>query len=409
MKTACGPIREWLGAFADKELDQARADQVSRHLEACADCRRELDQIVELSRLTKSVERPRLAEDYWDWQRTRVWHGIRKASRRRTPAFRPSFGWARLATVAAGAAVVLVVVISGWRTFMPRPGTVGPVGALPSELKKAPEAPVARTSGGEELTAADEKPEPAADVAGAEAEGRADELSEAPVAAWRDAEKLDAGYAGKGAGATRTTAVPRPAPTPMRRGVPEMEVAAQERGKELASAPRAERRLGVSSERKSRIVSGPVLLESPPLPDVDALDTGTVLLNVKTDSAGRVLSAAVRRTSGSARLDSLAVRQIRQSRFTAAVRTNRKVPSSFQYPFRLQKKQAKSVDSERPPADEVKPGNRDGRQEDKQPDKQSERQSDRQSEERSDKQEAEQSDRQEDSQPNRPVKEKTKK
>jgi hypothetical protein len=89
----------------------------------------------------------------------------------------------------------------------------------------------------------------------------------------------------------------------------------------------------------------------------------------------------------------VAVRQIRQSRFKAAVKNNRSVPSSFEYPFRVQKKQAKPEAQEKPPAEEVKPDKRKDRQEDRQPDKQSDKQSNKQ----------------EDSQPNRPLKEKTKK
>ena len=43
----------------------------------------------------------------------------------------------------------------------------------------------------------------------------------------------------------------------------------------------------------------------------------------------------------SAKLDSLAVRQMRQSRFRAPLKRNRRVASSFEYPFRLQKKPAR--------------------------------------------------------------------
>jgi TonB family protein len=391
MKKTCASIREWLGAFADNELDPARADLVSRHLETCASCRRELDEILELSRLTKSVEHARLAEDYWDWQRTRVWHRLRERRRAPTPWFRPSFAWPKLAAAAAGVAVVLVIVISGWRTFLPKPGPVSPVGALRPELKSAPKTRVAPPSGPEELTAAGDESEPVADAERTLGRERADEATAAAV---RGADKLDAGYAGKGAGATRTASVPKPAP--VRRAAPKMGVAA-ERSEELTAAPLvgAEQVLA-SSKKERRIVSGPVLLESPPLPDADALDTGTVLLNVKTDSAGRVLSAAVRRTSGSARLDSLAVRQIRQSRFKAAVRKNRKVPSSFQYPFRLQKKQVG-------PQEEPK------REEPKQ-EKRQEQKEKRKSPEKSEQPaQNDQSERQHDKEQARPVKEKTKK
>ena len=100
-------------------------------------------------------------------------------------------------------------------------------------------------------------------------------------------------------------------------------------------------------------MSGPVLLESPTIADADVTDTGTVLLSVKTDSTGRVMSAGVRRSSGSSRLDSLAVRQIRQSRFKAAVKNKRSVPSSFAYPYRFQKKQAKPQDQPEPQEKQV--------------------------------------------------------
>jgi len=390
MKPACGSIREWLGAYADKELDPAQAAKVEQHLETCAGCRRELDQIQELHRLAKSVEHPGLADDYWDWHRTKVWRGIRNRKRAPMPSYRPSFVWPKLAAVAAGFVVVLVVVIAGWRTLLPRQGLMQPVGELRSELKRAAEQPVAAVPS-VRRSAESEEAGKAAVGTSAEAEGRSDELARVPATAARDAERAKVGYAAKGAGATGATSTSKPPTAPVRGIVPKMEVAAEEPLDELSAAPSVSgQHVRVSSDkRKGRIVSGPVLLESPPLADADALDTGTVLLNVKTDSAGRVLSAAVRRSSGSSKLDTVAVRQIRQSRFKAAVKKNRNVPSSFQYPFRVQKKQVKSAEREQPQAEEVKPDKREDRQEEKQPDKQS--------------------DKQEDSQPNRPLKEKTKK
>jgi TonB family protein len=394
MKQKCGPIRELLGAYADKELDQARADQVVRHLETCADCRRELDHVLELSRLVKSVGHPELAEDYWDWQRTRVWRGLRERRRELMPSYRPSFVWPKLAAAAAGFVVVLVVVLAGWRTLMPRQGPMQPVGELRSVLKGDAEQPVAAAPVAGRPVESNEAKK-AAGGSFAEAEGRSDGLARVPATAARDAEKTSVGYATKGAETTGATSTSKPSTTPVRGIAPRMEVAAEGPREELSAASSVSgQHVRVSSDKqKGRIVSGPVLLESPPLADADALDTGTVLLNVKTDSAGRVLSAGVRRSSGSSRLDSVAVRQIRQSRFKAAVKNNRSVPSSFEYPFRVQKKQAKPEAQEKPPAEEVKPDKRKDRQEDRQPDKQSDKQSNKQ----------------EDSQPNRPLKEKTKK
>jgi TonB family protein len=349
VKRACGSVREWLGAFADGELDPARAEQVRVHLETCAACRHELDHIQALHRLAKSVEHPRLAEDYWDWHRTKVWHGIRARKRAPAPSYRPSFMWPNLAAAAAGFVVVLVVVIAGWRTLLPRPGLVRPVGRLSGEIKSAAEQPVAAAPTARRSVAREE-PQQAAGAAQPSAEGRSDELARVP-ATTRDAEKTSVGHAAKGAGATGTTAASEPAAAPVRRSEDvEMKVAAEERGRELASAPSTGGpHVRASAEKqKSRIVSGPVLLDQPPLADADALDTGTVLLSVKTDTAGRVLSAGVRRSSGSPKLDSVAVRQIRQSRFKAAVRKNRSVPSTFDYPYRFQKKPVKPQEQQKP-------------------------------------------------------------
>jgi len=136
-----------------------------------------------------------------------------------------------------------------------------------------------------------------------------------------------------------------------------MEAAAQS-DEGLAAAAQEPPAIASFQKDGGRIVTGPVLIDQPPLPDADALDTGTVVLSVRTDSAGRVLSAGVRRSSGSARLDSLAVRQMRQSRFQAAVKKNRHVASSFEYPFRFQKKQAgtqEQQDQEEKPTQQERP------------------------------------------------------
>jgi TonB family protein len=351
MKQRCGSVREWLGAFADGELDPERAEQVRVHLETCAGCRRELDQIQELNRLAKSVEHPKLAEDYWDWHRTKVWHGIRNRKRAPMPSYRPSFVWPKLAAAAAGLVVVLVVVIAGWRTLMERPGTVGRTFAERQTKAEAPVAAAPGTGRSAEVNEAGKVTEGTP----APVEGRSDELAQVPAATGRDAEKTSVGFAAKGGGAAGATSAVEPAAEPPDRPASVARLAAGETESELASAPATvgQNVRGSSGKHAARIVSGPVLLETPPLADADALDTGTVLLSVNTDSAGRVLSAGVRRSSGSARLDSLAVRQIRQSRFQAAVKNNRSVPSSFAYPYRFQKKQAKPQEQQTPQEKQV--------------------------------------------------------
>ncbi len=339
MKQTCGSVREWLGAFADGELDPERAEQVRVHLETCADCRRELDQIVALGRLAKSVKHPQLAEDYWDWHRDRVWRRITLADRRQAPSRRPTLAWARLIMPAVSAAVLVFVVFAGWRmlgekSFFSGKGMVAERGL---RQEPAPAPVVAREEGG-----------PVARAKPASKGAAAGENQTQLIVTGRGTEKTEVGYAAKGGGSAGAEPISPPARAAERGAAAEPKIAADELNKALASAPPASGTVRTSSKRGRRIVSGPVLLESPPVADADVTDTGTVLLSVKTDSTGRVLSAAVRRSSGSPKLDSLAVRQTRQSRFKAAVKNNRSVSSTFEYPFRVQKKQARQPEQPKP-------------------------------------------------------------
>jgi TonB family protein len=399
MKQKCGRIRELLGAYADNELDQARADQVVRHLETCADCRRELDHILELNRLAKSVEHPKLAEDYWDWQRTRVWRGLRERKRVPEPRYRPMFVWPKLAAAAAGFVVVLVVVLAGWRTLLQRPVTTGRAVSGPKTVSEAPIAaePVLGRS------TENGKAKKTAGGAIDRAEGLSDELAQAQTTAARDAEKTGAGFAAKGTGATGAASTSRPPGVPAARLVePEMEVAAEQRREELTGAHSPGRQgVGVSSDKgNGRIVSGPKLVGSPPA-YAAAPDTGTVLLSVRTDSTGRVVNAIVSRSSGSAKLDSLAVRQMLQSRFKAAVKNNRRVPSSFEYPFHIQKKPTRSVHREKPTVDKANPGPQQNQLKGKQSDRQSKGDSDEPKTTRPNRQSDDDSDKSNVRQPNR--------
>jgi len=340
MKRERDAIRPLLGAYADKELDPARAEQVRIHLETCADCRRELAQIEGLGKLAKGVQHPQLVEDYWDWHRDRVWRGIMGADRRQAPSRRPTLAWARLILPAVSAAVLVFVIFAGWRMLGEKSPLTGKGMVAERDLTQEPApAPVATR-------------EERGPVAGAKSAGTGAAVGEGPsqlAATGRGTEKTEVSYAGKGGGAAGAVSGSNRSMAAERRGAPQSEIAADELGKALASAPSpGGQPSGASSKKMGRIISGPVLLESPTLADADALDTGTVLLNVKTDSAGRVLSAAVRRSSGSAKLDSVAVRQMRLSRFKAAVKNNRSVSSSFEYPFRFQKKQAQPQEQQKP-------------------------------------------------------------
>jgi len=330
MKRECDAIRPLLGAFADKELDAAQADKVRQHLATCADCPRELAQIEQLHKLVKSVEHAQLAEDYWHWHRARVWRGIRDQRRELMPRFKPSFMWAKLAPVAAGLAVVLVVVIGGWRMFGERQLLTGKGmvaertqtrlrASAPSE---ALGTPATGTTEEKVTTAEARREEPEALVSGGAAAG---------ARGAGNADKAASGFAGKAAkdgGLARTKSEP---PAARANAADELE------RMPAAAPPVAGKSAEDMATLSDSIATGPVLLESPPMPDFDILDTGTVLLNVTTDSNGLVLRAVVSQTSGSVLLDSIALLQMRKSRFRALVKNNRHVPSSFEYPYRFQK------------------------------------------------------------------------
>jgi TonB family protein len=330
MRPECDSIRTWLGAYADKELDPARTDQVRRHLETCADCRRELAQIQELHRLVKSVEHPRLAEDYWHWHRTRVWHGIREQRRELMPRFKPSFMWTKLATVTAGVAIVLVVVIAGWRMLGERSLLTGK-GAVAERTQARPQASAPSEALKTPAAVATEEKVATAEARHEEAEVSASGGAAAGARAAGNADKAASGFAGKAGGLARTESEP-----------PAARANAADESERLSAPPPAiGKSAGLMATLSDSIATGPVLLESPPMPDFDILDTGTVLLNVTTDSSGLVLRAVVSQTSGSALLDSIALLQVRKSRFKALVKNNRQVPGSFEYPYRFQKPKPK--------------------------------------------------------------------
>ncbi len=328
MKPECDEIRPLLGAYADKELDAAQSAKVGQHLAACPDCVRELAQIEQLHNLVKSVEHPELADDYWHWHRARVWRGIRGPTRKRMPSFRPSFVWTRFATVAAGLAVVLVVVISGWRMFGERQlltgkGAVAVAAPIGSYEEAVPRAVENETK----VAAAADKVEEARTESGKSGEmAAAGGVAKSVIGSGADKDGLNAATGGareEGWGAAKPKAsVAR-------------ERSAQEMNRSLAAPPAPAERADAMAKKADSGEELPVLLESPPMPDLDILDTGTVLLDVMTDSNGLVLNAVVSQSSGSVLLDSIALLQMRQSRFSAMVKNNRQVPGFFEYPYRF--------------------------------------------------------------------------
>jgi protein TonB len=120
MKANCREIHSLLGPYVDGELSLPDRARVETHLAECEAARHEVGELRALHSLVRDTPPPEPAEHFWDWQRMRVLRGLRSSRRRfeRTEA-RPGFAWLRLATVAGGLMVVLIVVVVGWRLVMP--------------------------------------------------------------------------------------------------------------------------------------------------------------------------------------------------------------------------------------------------------------------------------------------------
>ncbi|HVK20965.1 MAG TPA: zf-HC2 domain-containing protein [Actinokineospora sp.] len=130
--TAFQHDREQLGAFALGVLDQREADQVRAHLAQCADCRREVDDLLALRHSLDEIPPEAFLEGPPDsdlvLQRT-----LRKMSTTSTP---------RRGLVAAGVAVLAAVALGG-AFFAGRTTAPGPVAAPPTTT-----APGTRTGDG---------------------------------------------------------------------------------------------------------------------------------------------------------------------------------------------------------------------------------------------------------------------
>jgi TonB family protein len=361
MKTDCRRLRPLLGPFADGELSAEQNEAVRAHLEACPGCRSELDSIVQLHSLVKKAGPPALHEDYWDWQRTRVWRRIKQDVRERQPFWRPSFVWPRLATLAGGFVVVLVVAVVGWQVARPaltgskrvrqvetvveRPVLVGkgeagsPAGGHARSEELAPEpssgdiveapattdaekAGLAQSVGGEKVDRAQAERERVAPAAVAnEAQTRKSGRSGSswPMKTAAADEKSVAGKAGAG----RIVQGPSLAePVTKTEAPPTAPVASRDKD-ELDLEPKQ-----------------PTLVSMPRLPDVDEKDTGTVLLTFVTDTLGAVKSVKLARSSGRPQLDSIAIKAAWQARFTPAMKGGKRTTGTIQYPlqFRMGKK-----------------------------------------------------------------------
>jgi len=305
MNKECRQVRRLIGPYADNELDQSGRDKVEQHLKSCADCRNELAAIQALGKLVMEHGAPRLNEEWLEQHRFRVLHRLRMKERLEQGVRGPApIPWFRLATVAAGMVVVLIVVFAGWR-ILSRTG-----------LKPAgPVHPI-------ELAARDETGQTAKAVREAESQG-------APARA--DQEKK--------VGAVTYGEQPRAAaaPAPVTEAESEVMLADRLAAPEEGGIKRAA--VAASSTRVEEFAgcdSMPVLVSWPELKAAVPLDTGTVVLRLLVEPDSSVSRVFVERSSGSDVLDSIAVEMAQDARFRPGIRKGKLVRSWLQLPYRFQ-------------------------------------------------------------------------
>ncbi|MEO0079268.1 MAG: TonB family protein [candidate division WOR-3 bacterium] len=301
-KRACRQVRELIGPYADNELDQDARSRVEEHLKTCPDCRRELEAIQMLHRLVREKATPRPYEGWLEEHRFRVLHRLRLNERlEREVRGAAQIPWLKLATVAGGLVVVLIVVFAGWRVMTEvRVGrsksiagidTSNQVLAEKTEPVK-PEAAAKGTRGEVALVrpSADKRPGvviPAEELLQSQAEG-------------------DRSFAGEAEAGSHT----------------------RETGGRTTMSGRTESYF-LEYEQE------PVLLSLPkptvPVPS----ETGLVVLRLLIEPDSSVSLVNVERSSGSSLLDSLAVEMAKGARFQPALEKEEPVRVWIELPIRF--------------------------------------------------------------------------
>jgi anti-sigma factor RsiW len=328
----CRRLEELLGRFLDGELDEQQSAWVARHLDDCPECRHKLAEFEAVDRLFREKdEPPRLAEEYWDWHRNQVWSAIRTDRRRRWEGARTlRFTWIRAASVAAGAAVVLLAAIGGWRVLQRYGAAPMTVAEEPRERGAGVGAAAETRTGGRQATA------PASRAAGPKAAlmprvaGGAGESPAGPTVA---TDEIEAEALADADGSLRNAAEDR---GPAEETTAEVGGLAGARGQTefgesvaLAAkqAPTAPGQAGVVSglkkegwvpvEDMAACDTVPEVIDIGLLPRVPADETATVFLRALVEPDGSVSSVELEGASGNELLDSIAFRNVQQARFRA--------------------------------------------------------------------------------------------
>lgn len=345
MKHDCQSCLQWLGAYLDGELDATQRVRVEEHLRDCAACRAQLATLETLYRLVKEKDTgPSLAEDYWDWHRQQVWKRIRGTGRRRRhQPFEPVFSWFRVAVLAGGLAVILVLAVIGWqlwsgtqkpgfdRIASHTPDSMSPTEAFgrdrrgPESLKKV--VSTARDHGSRAEAEVESQPSLREYHSSTSAPGT-DSQPEAMVTAAK------VGVASEKRAGTVTPGVNTPAEKPS----------------VVLPLP-----IPAPLDQPAEVVS---IAE---VPRVRPEDTATVLVRALIEPDGSVSRLEIERSSGSRFLDTIALLNVQRAKFQPAMREGRKVRSWITVPqlFRADEAFFPKSDSGRRQESQSQPGDTD--------------------------------------------------
>lgn len=123
MNSRCETIQDRLPAYSEDDLPASERELVESHLEACADCRKELHLLERAWDVLDCWEHPDLKAEPDPLFRAKVWEKIRQAPP--PTLLEKLFGWGRPVGQAASALVVGLVAVTAF--FGSRPAGDPPV------------------------------------------------------------------------------------------------------------------------------------------------------------------------------------------------------------------------------------------------------------------------------------------
>ncbi len=345
MKHDCQSCLQWLGAYLDGELDTIHRLRVEEHLRVCAGCRAELATLETLYRLVKERDTgPELADDYWDWHRQQVWKRIRGMGRRRLhQTFEPVFSWFRVAVLAGGLAVIVVLAVIGWQLWSgtQKPGVDGTASRTPDSMSLTEESGRGRRA-----------PESLKNVVSAvkDYENR----TEAEVESQPSRREYHSATSAPG-----TDSQPEAVVT-----VAKVRIASEKGAVTVA------RGVSTPAEKPSAVLPLPIpapvdqpaeVVSIAELPRVKPEDTATVLVRALIEPDGSVSRLELERSSGVRFLDTIALLNVQRAKFRPAIKEGRKVRSWITVPqfFRADEAFFPKLDSGRRQESQSQPGDAD--------------------------------------------------